>query len=114
MNVVIVPAGLQAPWTLEGPDDYTHAGTGDEILADLEAGDYDVTWGAVTNYIAPWPQSQTLAAEGEITFHTALGGALQLTGATIDAETDSFASGLNGLLDGALSLNGSISFGDCD
>lgn len=53
-------------------------------------------------------------AEGEITFHTALGGALQLTGATIDAETDSFASGLNGLLDGALSLNGSISFGDCD
>ncbi len=68
VNVVIVPAGLQAPWTLEGPDDYTHAGTGDEILADLEAGDYDVTWGAVTNYIAPWPQSQTLAAEGEITF----------------------------------------------
>jgi hypothetical protein len=53
-------------------------------------------------------------AEGEITFHTALGGALQLTGATIDGETDSFASGLDGLLDGSMPLAGSISFGDCD
>lgn len=53
-------------------------------------------------------------AEGEIVFHTAMGGAIMLTSATIDIESESFSSGISGLLDGSIGLSGSIEFDDCD
>jgi len=53
-------------------------------------------------------------AKGEITFHSALGGAIALTAATIDMETDSFASGLTGVFDGSIGVSGAIDFTDCN
>ena len=68
VKVVINPTGLQAPWTLDGPNGYSHDGTGDEILADLEVGDYEIAWESVVNWESPLDQSQTLDEDGTITF----------------------------------------------
>jgi len=65
-------------------------------------------------------------SEGEITFYTALGGAIALTDATVDLEVIedlegndpilnySFGSGINGVFDKAFGFSGSFSFEDCD
>ena len=53
-------------------------------------------------------------AEGEINFHIALGGAIALTSATIDMESNSFASGISGVFDGSIGVTGTIDFTDCD
>jgi hypothetical protein len=65
-------------------------------------------------------------SEGEITFYTALGGAVDLPGATVDLEVIeglegeepilnySFGSYIYGTFDKALDFSGSFSFTDCD
>jgi hypothetical protein len=52
-------------------------------------------------------------ADGEIIFHTAL-GAIGLSNATIDAETDAFAADYSGVFDGSFGVSGAIEFYDCD
>jgi len=70
-GIVIVdvePNTLGATWTLDGPDSYTHDGTGDERLTDRVVGSYTVTWAEVLNYNDPLPMTQTLAVDDSITF----------------------------------------------
>lgn len=64
------PNNIDAPWTLTGPDGYSHAGTGDEALSDLAIGDYTLIWGALSSWLTPTPAAvtQTLAANGSLTF----------------------------------------------
>jgi formylglycine-generating enzyme required for sulfatase activity len=71
-GVVIVdiePDAIGATWTLDGPDSYTHDGTGDERLPDRVVGNYTVTWDEVLNYSEPFPMTQILAVDDSITFH---------------------------------------------
>jgi hypothetical protein len=48
------PDSIDAPWSLTGPQDET--GSGDTTLADMPAGAYTLTWGAVIEYakLAQW------------------------------------------------------------
>ena len=62
------PDELNAPWTLEGPNGYTLDGTGDEVLEDLELGDYLITRGAVLGWETPEPQTGTLIENQGLNF----------------------------------------------
>ena len=55
-----------AGWTLTGPQ--TESGSGDATLADMPVGQYTLTWAAVSGYITPSSDTQTLAADGTLTF----------------------------------------------
>jgi formylglycine-generating enzyme required for sulfatase activity len=75
------PDSLDAPWTLTGPDGYSNAGTGDHTLSGLVVGDYTLTWGEVSGWTAPSPMTQTLAADGTISFtgtYTANTGTIEI------------------------------------
>ncbi|NCQ34006.1 S8 family serine peptidase [bacterium] len=63
------PNGLNAPWSLAGPNAYSSSGNGDLTISSLAPGDYTVTWGAVAGYVTPAGGTQTLAAGGSITFN---------------------------------------------
>ena len=68
VTVDVEPNSIDAPWQLTGPASYSYNGNGDETLPDLEPGDYTLTWGAVTGYDAPEPNSETKAVtRGETT-----------------------------------------------
>jgi formylglycine-generating enzyme required for sulfatase activity len=56
-----------AGWSLTGPQD--ESGSGDMILADMPAGQYTIIWNEVTDYITPADDTQTLEADGTITFN---------------------------------------------
>ncbi|HPE36917.1 MAG TPA: SUMF1/EgtB/PvdO family nonheme iron enzyme, partial [Spirochaetales bacterium] len=53
--IEVQPTGLAAPWSVAGPDGFVLDGTGEEVLADLEAGAYTLTWGDVAGYDTPDP-----------------------------------------------------------
>ena len=55
------PDEIDAPWTLAGPGGYYHPGHGDETLTNLADGDYEVQWGAVTDWVRPAAASLTLS-----------------------------------------------------
>ncbi len=55
-----------AAWSLTGPQAET--GTGDMTLSDVPVGEYTLTWTAVEGYLTPGSDTQTLAADGTITF----------------------------------------------
>lgn len=83
------PNTISAPWQLAGPGGFTDSGTGDETLEDLTAGNYTITWGAVTGWTTPSPASatQALTDDGTITFtgtYVAQAGTI-----TINPEPDS-------------------------
>ena len=65
--VVPSPSELDAPWTLTGPNSFSQAGTGSVSVTGLESGDYTVTWGAVSDWTEPDPETRTLAAGASIT-----------------------------------------------
>ena len=72
-GIIIVdpdPNYLSAPWSLEGPDDFTHSDYGDLSLAHMVAGDYTLIWGEVDGWITPEPNPdiQILPDGGSITF----------------------------------------------
>ncbi|MBU2503145.1 hypothetical protein KJ682_17580 [bacterium] len=51
LKLTAEPAGLQAPWTVEGPDDYLASGTENPArLSGLSPGAYRVVWGEVTGW----------------------------------------------------------------
>jgi len=60
------PDELDAPWTLSGPS--TESGNGDETLTEMSSGVYTLSWGTVDGYIAPSPDTQSLAPAVTITF----------------------------------------------
>jgi sulfatase modifying factor 1 len=64
------PNSIDAPWEITGPAGFSQSGTGDLSLADMTAGDYTLTWGAVPNWTTPSPAvvTQPLAVDGTLTF----------------------------------------------
>ena len=62
------PDSLNAPWSLAGQNSYSANGSGDETLIDLNPGDYTITWGAVPGWTTPANSTQTLTANGTVTF----------------------------------------------
>ncbi|MBK6899338.1 MAG: hypothetical protein IPH09_08750 [bacterium] len=85
------PNAINAPWLLTGPGSFSYSGTGDETLEDLTAGNYTLTWGAVSGWTAPSPSTatQALTDDGAITFtgtYVAQAGTI-----TINPEPDSLA-----------------------
>jgi formylglycine-generating enzyme required for sulfatase activity len=64
------PNRINAPWQITGPGDFSQSATGDATLADMTAGNYTLTWGAVTDWTLPSPAAvtQSLAADGTLLF----------------------------------------------
>jgi formylglycine-generating enzyme required for sulfatase activity len=62
------PNDINAPWILAGPNSYSESDNGDVTLNDLTPGDYAVTWSAVSGWITPSSETQTLAADETLTF----------------------------------------------
>lgn len=64
------PDSLNAPWYIEGPSGYSLTSQGDQLLTDLEPGDYTLTWGIIDDWNLPIPaqETETLPTSGSITF----------------------------------------------
>ena len=62
------PDNINAPWAVIGVNRFAASGNGDSTLASLEIGVYRVIGGAVSGYIMPQPDTQTLLADEMITF----------------------------------------------
>ncbi|MFO7608390.1 MAG: FG-GAP-like repeat-containing protein, partial [Candidatus Krumholzibacteriia bacterium] len=54
-NVTVTPAGLPAPWRLEGPGGYLLEGTGERELLLWETGFYSLTWLELRGWTLPDP-----------------------------------------------------------
>ncbi len=79
-----------APWVLEGPNNFWRNGHGDQSLYDLLEGEYTITWGQVLGWILLTPSSQTLTlAPGvPMTFtceYDYVGGLVEMSFKQIDA-----------------------------
>jgi len=59
-----LPATTSFPWQLTGPDGYSHEGAGDEVLDDMAAGSYTITWQGVTGWVTPSPATVTKNVTG--------------------------------------------------
>lgn len=66
--ISVEPAGLSAPWTLIGPYGFQQQGGGSDSLSDLPIGTFTLTWNTVAGYTTPSSDTQTLTADGTITF----------------------------------------------
>ncbi|MBK7771635.1 MAG: M6 family metalloprotease domain-containing protein [bacterium] len=66
VSIAIQPAGLPAPWRLEGPNGYLETGTGDAGLLVSDEGDYTLTWLPVPGWSSPAPSvvTATVSATG--------------------------------------------------
>jgi len=60
------PDALNASWTIAGPQDLS--GNGDTTLTDMPTGVYTLTWGDVSDWIAPASSQGTLISDGTVTF----------------------------------------------
>jgi hypothetical protein len=63
-----VTANVTAPFTLTGPNNYSYSGITPWNQSDLTAGNYTVTWGAITGHITPPLQTQSLSSAGNLVF----------------------------------------------
>ncbi|MBU8871762.1 MAG: formylglycine-generating enzyme family protein [Gemmatimonadales bacterium] len=64
------PDSINAPWTLTGPNEYSHPGNGDETLSDLAEGSYTLEWSDVLNWTKPDPLASTLLlVSGDTVIH---------------------------------------------
>jgi formylglycine-generating enzyme required for sulfatase activity len=70
ISVHPTPIAAGARWQLAGPSGFMVSGDGDSTIADLNVGDYTVTWGSVPNWESPNPveETKTLVADGAISF----------------------------------------------
>jgi len=66
---IVDTVGLDAPWSLAGPNEYEAAGTGSAELAGRPVGDYTITWGDVDDWETPPVETLTLNGEEAIWFH---------------------------------------------
>lgn len=64
IGVYPLPSSSPFPWHLVGPDGYEHEGAGDELLADMAAGSYTITWQGVTGWVTPSPAEVTKNVSG--------------------------------------------------
>ena len=81
------PDILNAPWEINGPDEYYVSANGDTTISELPEGDYTVTWGEVAGYKTPSPETQFIGSGSVITYfgeYTKLPGIVH-----IDAAPDS-------------------------
>lgn len=70
VRVVMNPTGLNAAWTLAGPDGTTWNAAGDTVLTGLPWGDYWMMWADVAGFRTPLPNPTrlTLGSGATITF----------------------------------------------
>ena len=70
INVDAEPEGLDASWTLDGPNGFLQTRTNDATMPVFSPGDYTITWGDVVGWTSPAPvqETLTLVEDGEITF----------------------------------------------
>lgn len=62
--IVVSPADLGAPWTMDGPAGLHRAGTGTTTVGSLAAGAYTITWGRTAGFATPAPTVGALTAGG--------------------------------------------------
>ncbi len=62
------PNELESPWLLLGPKGLDLLGQGDVKMVDMVPGEYWVSWGPIDGWDAPAGYSQTLVADGVVTF----------------------------------------------
>jgi formylglycine-generating enzyme required for sulfatase activity len=81
------PNKINAPWRMDGPNEFSKTGSGDAILTNMFPGDYTLTWGLVSGWeSSPAMATQTMTANGSLTFtgtHVSTQGTI-----TIDANPD--------------------------
>lgn len=83
------PDGIDCPWQLTGPNDYSQDGQGDETLSEREPGEYTLTWGTVLGYDGPSLGSETkdVTADATTTFdgtYTPVDGTVALDLTNVD------------------------------
>ncbi len=66
--VDIEPSTVEASWTLRGPKEYTYSGVGNEVVYNLTAGLYTVTFDDIPCWTIPTSQQGTLVFGGHHTF----------------------------------------------
>ncbi len=74
IQIRVSPTGLDAPWTLTGPDG-VDTGHGSVLLNGMTPGDYTIAWGGVSGFLTPPEETGTLL-EGQLLMFT---GAYQTT-----------------------------------
>ena len=62
------PSYLQAPWSLNGPDEFFEVGQGNTTFSQLHPGEYAVTWNEVDGWSEPPAQTRFLAGGETYTF----------------------------------------------
>ena len=60
----VTPDSIDAPWTLTGPGAFARDGNGDEVVGDLAAGSYTLTWRSVSGWQLPSPSQTTVQVDG--------------------------------------------------
>ncbi len=68
VSILAQPTDLDPSWTLTGPGGYSFAGSGDQLIGDLTAGSYTLTWDDVDGWTVPEQSTQTLDANTGIVF----------------------------------------------
>ena len=59
VTITPLPEGMEAPWTLTGPEDYLFEGVGERMLLVWNEGTYTLTWGDVPGWSEPDPVSES-------------------------------------------------------
>jgi hypothetical protein len=67
-GTVVVSSDVSASWTISGPVTITGSGVS-QTSASQPVGSYTITWGTVSGYPTPAPQTLTLTNGGTITFN---------------------------------------------
>lgn len=75
------PNSIDAPWTLSGPGKADIEGDGDQTLAEMDPGEFTLTWGEVADFVTPASDTQTLAAAATVTF-----GGIYIEAGTIEID----------------------------
>lgn len=68
VTVTALPAYLDPPWSLRGPDGYIHDSNGTETLAGLTAGEYTVIWDNLSGWVTPEASHGLLLAGQSLDF----------------------------------------------
>jgi hypothetical protein len=60
LRVDPTPDSINAPWTASGPGGFVRSGSGDTTIEYLAVGEYTVTWGPVSGWEQPSPNTTTV------------------------------------------------------
>lgn len=102
--VDVNPDGLNAPWTVSGPNGFFRSGNGDESLAEIELGTYTINFTPVSGWELPVPAMVThVLTDGEL-FSATGTYTIEGTGSgaapTINNISGNFANGGSVTIDG--------------